>query len=485
MHRSHKFAAISLTCFTVSAVVTGCGAAQMGGDASGVAAAAAGQPLPCRILPGDSGQTIVIGQLVLGAETAEAGAIRIENGVIAALGGADEIRSNADGATVIDCADWYVSPGFINAHEHLAASGGFPDPLLEPVYAHREQWQGRAGPGHYVIEWGRRDDEAGRFWIELRHLFGGTTTLGGGDAVPGLLKNAYFLDEPENEYRADTQIFPFPNATAMFEEYSCPFGGAAPVDPEFLTGAPSDMPFLPHIAEGINCTATLEGQFYLDYVEANPGRRYSVVHGVGLQVSDIERLSALDVTLVWSPRSNVALYNTTVDIPRALNAGARIAIGTDWSYSGSYNMLEEFRCADRIDNDAWGNQLSGIDYWRMATVEAAYAMGLEDVTGRLTPGYAADLIVYRKRSANPYDDLIATQTSDVAAGFVDGALLTGYAPSFEAGRLPAQCANRIGEYFVCADYSDYPFDHAGLLAANTDAAPLFSNERQASCGVHR
>ncbi len=457
----------------------------MPGSTSGISDAAAGQPRPCRILPGDAGVTIVIGQLLQGAETASTGFIRIERGVIAEVGGADEVHSKTDGATVFDCEDWYVSPGFVNAHEHLAASGGFPDPLLKPVYSHREQWQGRAGPGHYVIEWGRRDDEAGRFWIELRHLFGGTTTLGGSDAVAGLLKNAYFLDEPENEYRVDTQIFPFPNATALFAEYSCPFGGPAPVAPEFLSDAQAGMPFLPHIAEGTNCTAALEGQFYLDYVEANPGRRFSIVHGVGLRAGDIERLRVLDVTLVWSPRSNVALYNTTVDIPRALNVGARIAIGTDWSYSGSYNMLEEFRCADRIDNEAWGDRLKGIDYWRMATAQAAYAMGLEDETGRLAPGHAADLIVYRRRSANPYDDLIATRTPDIAASFVDGTLLTGYAPSFEAGQLPARCANRIGEYFVCADYSDYPFDHAELLAANTDAVPLFSTERQAGCGVHR
>ena len=485
MKECNNFATSCLFCIVLGALFAGCGVARMPGSGNGNAAAGVDQPRPCRIMPGDSGQTIVIGQLVRGDESAVPGAVLIENGDISAVGDANEIGSNAGGATVFDCADWYISPGFVNAHEHLAASGGFPDPLLEPVYAHREQWQGRAGPGHYVIEWGSRDDEAGRFWIELRHLFGGTTTLGGGDAVAGLLKNAYYLDEPEFEYRADTQIFPYPNATAMFEDFSCPYGGPAPVDPEFLTGAPADMPFVPHIAEGINCTAALEGQFFLDYVEANPGRRFSINHGVGLQADDIERLSVLDVTLVWSPRSNVALYNTTVDIPRALESGTRIAIGTDWSYSGSYNMLEEFRCADRIDNGAWGDQLSGIDYWRMATANAAYAMGLEDVTGRLAPGYAADLIVYRNRTGNPYDDLIETQTSDIAAGFVDGTLLTGYAPAFEANQLPAQCANRIGEYFVCAEYSDYPFGHAELLAANTDAVPLFSTERQASCGVHR
>ena len=69
--------------------------------------------------------------------------------------------------------------------------------------------------------------------------------------------------------------------------------------------------------------------------------------------ASIERLGNLDVTLVWSPRSNLALYGATVDVPTALRAGARVAISTDWSYSGSYNLFEEFRCAEGVDRELW------------------------------------------------------------------------------------------------------------------------------------
>lgn len=469
-----------LVAVAASVAVAGCGTAQTPAPADVPALAEPSRH--CSITPGNSTLTLVIGQLIRGVDAVAPGAVLIEDGVIRQIGDVDEVRSNAAGATVFDCGDWYVSPGFVNAHEHLAASGGFPDPLMEPVYAHREQWQGRAGPGHHVIEWARQEEEVRKFWIELRHLFGGTTTLGGADAVVGLLKNAYYLDEPGNVYRADTQIFPYPDTTASFERFACPFGGPAPVDPVFSPGASMEIPFAPHIAEGINCTAALEGQFYLDHVEANPGRRYALIHGVGLQWRDIERLRELDVTLVWSPRSNVALYNTTLEMPRVLQTGARVAIGTDWSYSGSYNMLEEFRCADQIDDDAWDNQLTGADYWRMATSEGAYALGLENVTGHLAVGQAADLIVFRKRSNDPFSDLVETHAADIAATIVDGALLTGHGPSFAAGQLPANCENRIGPHFVCTDYSNYPFNHDDLLAANADAVPLFSTERQASCG---
>ena len=475
----------SLVSLAAAVTVAGCGAIRPWADPADTLALSVAQPQPCRVAEGSSGRTVVIGHLLQGAGDVSLGAMLIEGGAIIELGDVDEIERNAAGATVFDCRGWYVSPGFVNAHEHLAASGGFPDPAMEPVYAHREQWQGRAGEGHYVIEFERVEEDVRKFWIELRHLFGGATTLGGSGAVAGLLKNASHLDEVGYAYRADTQIFPYPNATTSFEQFACPFGGSAPMDPEFSDDAPTNIPFVPHIAEGINCTAALEGQFYLDFVEANPGRRYAIVHGLGLHRDDIERLNALDVTLVWSPRSNVALYNATVDVPRALGTGARIALGTDWSYSGSYNMLEEMRCADQIDNDAWNDQLKGPDYWRMATAEGAYAMSLEDVTGRLAPGLAADLIVFRRQTGNPFSDLLNSRTSDIAATFVDGSLVTGYGPAFESTRLPAHCNNRIGQHFVCTDYSEYSFDHDELLSANAGAVPLFSTERQARCGAHK
>ena len=190
------------------------------------------------------------------------------------------------------------------------------------------------------------------------------------------------------------------------------------------------------------------------------------------------------MTLVWSPRSNVALYNKTVNVPTALQAGARVAIGTDWSYSGSYNLLEEFRCADKIDDTAWDDQLSGRDYWRMATEHGAYALGIEDVTGKLTRGHAADLVIFRKRTKDAYEDLVSSKVSDIIGTLVDGVLLSGYGRAFDLSQLPTHCSNRIGQHFLCVDYAGYAFDHDQLLRANANAVPPFTPDRQASCGSH-
>ena len=39
------------------------------------------------------------------------------------------------------------------------------------------------------------------------------------------------------------------------------------------------------------------------------------------------------------------------------------------------------------------------------------------------------------------------------------------------------------DYATSIDYADYGFDHEELLQGNANAVPLFSNDRQASCGA--
>ena len=69
------------------------------------------------------------------------------------------------------------------------------------------------------------------------------------------------------------------------------------------------------------------------------------------------------------------------------------------------------------------------------------------------------------------------------ATFVDGELASGRGDAFDPALLPAACGNRIGGHFLCVDYGEYGFDHEDLLRANVNAVPLFSTDRQASCGT--
>ena len=45
--------------------------------------------------------------------------------------------------------------------------------------------------------------------------------------------------------------------------------------------------------------------------------------------------------LIWSPRSNISLYGVTAGVQIFHRLGGVIALGTDWSYSGSATVPRE------------------------------------------------------------------------------------------------------------------------------------------------
>lgn len=470
--------------------------------------AVAGSTGTCRFTANgpESEKTLVIGNLLTGMEGAEYGAVVISGGRIVELVSEDGIESAAAGsAAVFDCGSLYVSPGLINPHEHTRYSFQMltaRDREKLPVYAHREEWIPDSGVGDVADKiryLDGTDDARTLFWIELRHLLSGATLIGGSGAVWGLAKNAGYRQRPGSGYAADMRTFPFgPEAMQRIRRLrSFPYDGPESFRPEGTEELPATAPYVPHVAEGIDLAARFEGQFFLDYVAAHKSaRRFSLIHGVGLDSRDIRRLGGLDVTLIWSPRSNLSLYNETADITALLRANVRIAIGTDWSVSGSYNMLEELRCADDLYGSRSSSRaLSSAALWRMATENGAYSLGLEAVTGKLAAGLAADIMIFQKQSGDPFDDLLRATAAEVVATFVDGRLLSGNREGF-SGALPDDCRFAVGAHFVCAELPNaakgLDFEFGEVLQTNRkdDIVPLYREDHQpfpnqAECAVRK
>ena len=469
--------------------------------------AIAGSTGTCRFTANgpESEKTLVIGNLLTGMDGAEHGAVVISGGRIVELVPEDAIESAAGNAGVFDCGNLYVSPGLINPHEHTRYSFQMltaQDREKLPVYAHREEWIPDSGVGDVADKiryLDGTDDARTLFWIELRHLLSGATLIGGSGAVWGLAKNAGYRQRPGSGYAADMRTFPFgPEAMQRIRRLrSFPYQGPESFRPEGTEELPATAPYVPHVAEGIDLAARFEGQFFLDYVAAHKSaRRFSLIHGVGLDSRDIRRLGGLDVTLIWSPRSNLALYDETADIPALLRENVRIAIGTDWSVSGSYNMLEELRCADDLYGSRSSSRaLSSAALWRMATENGAYSLGLEAVTGKLAAGLAADIMVFQKQSGDPFDDLLRSTAAEVVATFVDGRLRSGNREGF-AGALPDDCRFTVGAHFVCAQLPNaargLPFEFGEVLQTNRkdDIVPLYREDHQpfpnqAECAVRK
>jgi len=157
-------------------------------------------------------------------------------------------------------------------------------------------------------------------------------------------------------------------------------------------------------------------------LEKGFSKRLLAVHAVHVSASDIRRMAGEGVSVAYCPRSNHLLGVGRAPVSRMIGRGVNVAIGTD-------------SLASNIDIDLWEEMrfahiVGGIDpetLIRMATINGARALGLEDVTGSLEPGKAADIIAVRCNAAKGkeiYKHLLyKTKPDNVLLNMVDGRTL--------------------------------------------------------------
>ena len=115
------------------------------------------------------------------------------------------------------------------------------------------------------------------------------------------------------------------------------------------------------------------------------------VHGVQLTDPELRRLAERNVCLVTCPRSNAWTGVGHPPIERFLQAGVRLAVGTDSLASApDLNLFSELALMRRLAPAAPARQLLAC-----ATLRGAEALGFRDEFGALVPGRRADLIGVR------------------------------------------------------------------------------------------
>ncbi len=119
------------------------------------------------------------------------------------------------------------------------------------------------------------------------------------------------------------------------------------------------------------------------------------VHMTQLDESEIEMLATANAHVLHCPESNLKLASGFCPVQRLLDAGVNVALGTDGSSSNDdLDMLGEMRSAallaKAVANDA--SALPAATALRMATLNGARALGLDQEIGSLEVGKAADLV---------------------------------------------------------------------------------------------
>lgn len=124
--------------------------------------------------------------------------------------------------------------------------------------------------------------------------------------------------------------------------------------------------------------------------------RLIAVHMTHLNDAEIVMLGAAGAHVVHCPESNLKLASGNCCVHKLLQAGINVALGTDGTASNNdLDMFGEMRTAalvaKNVAHDA--SALPAALALRMATLNGAKALGLDNVTGSITPGKAADLTV--------------------------------------------------------------------------------------------
>ncbi|WP_413043768.1 TRZ/ATZ family hydrolase [Pseudomonas sp. YJ42] len=127
------------------------------------------------------------------------------------------------------------------------------------------------------------------------------------------------------------------------------------------------------------------------------GPRFQAVHMTQIDDEDIALLVEHNCSVIHCPESNLKLASGFCPVERLWEAGINVGIGTDGAASNNdLDLLGETRTAALLAKAVAGSAtaLDAHRALRMATLNGARALGLDDHTGSLEIGKFADMVAF-------------------------------------------------------------------------------------------
>jgi 5-methylthioadenosine/S-adenosylhomocysteine deaminase len=160
------------------------------------------------------------------------------------------------------------------------------------------------------------------------------------------------------------------------------------------------------------------------------GRHVALAHCVHLDETELEILAGTGTNVAHCPSSNLKLGSGIAPVREMLERGISVSIGADGApCNNRLDMFTEMRTAALLQKVQHGADiLPARRVLRMATIDGARALGLEEEIGSLEAGKLADLIIVNldrlhstPRPAELVSALVySAQTCDVRDVFIDG-----------------------------------------------------------------
>lgn len=382
------------------------------------------------------------------------GLVCIEGDTISHICSDDENTFEAD--KIIDAKGGLILPGLVNSHTHAAMSlfRGLADdlPLME--------WL-----NNYIFPAESRMDAdfvfTGTLLACAEMIMSGTTTfcdmylfedevakaarLTGMRCLVGevlydfpspnygpIEKGLAYTEELIKKWQDDplVSIAVEPHAT-----YTC--------SPDLLQAANKlaleyNVPLIIHVAETKSEISEIRKKFNkrpFEYLESLGvlGPHFIADHCVHIDESEIKRMVEHGVKAVDNPESNMKLASGISPVSELIASGVTVGLGTDGCASNNnLDLFTEMDTAAKLHKIETMDPtvLDAVTVLKMATIEGAKALGLEDITGSIEVGKKADIIIVDTNKPhltpmyNPYSHIVyAARGNDVSHSIINGQLV--------------------------------------------------------------
>ena len=344
------------------------------------------------------------------------GTVYVDGGHIAAVSPMGAPPPGFEGVPVV-ATGGTIYPGLIDLHNHLSYDALTLWDVPER-YTNREQW-GRVPDYRKLISGpmgvlGRTKGyiEAVVRYVECKCLLGGVTTAQGIALSSNMGIRSFYRGVVRNVEQTDDADLP--EAASRIADVD------ARSAEKFFEHLQRNTCVLLHLSEGRDERA----RRHFESLRLPDGTwaitsSLAGIHCAALRPEDFGVMGEHGASMVWSPLSNLLLYGETADVGAARDSGVRIALGSDWSPSGSKNLLGELKVA-RLVNAEQSIGFSDRELVAMATRNAAEILGWEGALGSIEPGKRADLLVVRGRGGDPYERLLEARETAIVLVVIDG-----------------------------------------------------------------
>ncbi|NMC80934.1 MAG: amidohydrolase family protein, partial [Chloroflexi bacterium] len=138
------------------------------------------------------------------------------------------------------------------------------------------------------------------------------------------------------------------------------------------------------------------------------GKRLCVAHVIWVEDQEIDILAKHQTSVVHNPELNMRLGGGRAPIREMMNAGVNVALGADSSTSQNlFEVMKITALIHRLGKPAPADWLYADEIIRMATIQGARDLCVDDVVGSIENGKDADLVFLNQNSPwlTPLNDL--------------------------------------------------------------------------------